>query len=316
MHSNILTLAICAFAIPASVTARPNVNSLSARSIQPVTGYAHPISVRRRNQRAQLQEAAAECATTPAAEAAVGEKQKGAAAGNKQKEAAAVEQQKEAAAEQKQKEAAAEEKQKEAAQGEAAAGEEAAGGEEEAKESMHTPQTNDLIAGTNKRIDEVEIESAFDTAVPVQGGELKQDLVFTPSTVGKFEFEFQSAAADEVTVTENAGAAAAAPPTGFEAIEPNSYTVALSVSKGAGLTLSKIDYIFDAALVAGKDVTQAQVGKLCAETGSFVISETLGELEFELEENEVTLNLNKDVTAEGQWGKSHITRSDLFESHH
>jgi hypothetical protein len=51
--------------------------------------------------------------------------------------------------------------------------------------------------------------------------------------------------------------------------------------------------------LAGKDVTAAQVGKLCAETGAFVISETLGELEFELEENEVTLNLNKNVTAEG-----------------
>jgi hypothetical protein len=123
--------------------------------------------------------------------------------------------------------------------------------------------------------------------------------------VGKFEFEFQSSAADEITVTENAGAATAGAPAGFEAIEPNSYTVALSVSKGAGLTLSKIDYIFDAASagLAGKDVTKAQVGKLCAETGAFVISELLGELEFELEENEVTLNVNKNVTAEGQWGK-------------
>ena len=55
--------------------------------------------------------------------------------------------------------------------------------------------------------------------------------------------------------------------------------------------------------LAGKDVTAAQVGKLCAETGAFVISETLGELEFELEENEVTLNLNKNVTAEGEWGE-------------
>jgi hypothetical protein len=290
MHSNILTLAICAFAIPASVTARPNVNSLSARSIQPVTGYAHPISVRRRNQRAQLQEAAAaaECATTPALEAAAGEKQKGAAAGNKQKEAAAGEKQKEAAGGAK----------------EGVAGEEAAGGEEEEKESMHTPQICSSISNTNGYTDELEIEGAFDTAIPVQGGELKQDIAFTPSTAGKFEYEFQSAAADEVTVTENAGAAAAAPPTGFEAIEPNSFTVALSVSKGAGLTLSKIDYIFDAALLAGKDVTQSKVGKLCADTGSFVISETLGEVEFELEENEVTLNLNKNVTAEGQWGKS------------
>lgn len=52
----------------------------------------------------------------------------------------------------------------------------------------------------------------------------------------------------------------------------------------------------------GKDITKAQVGKLCADTGAFTISETLGELEFEAEENEVTLNLNKNVTAEGEWG--------------
>jgi hypothetical protein len=157
---------------------------------------------------------------------------------------------------------------------------------------------------TNKPTDEVEIESAFDAAVPVQGGDLKQDLVFTPSTVGKFEFEFQNAAADEITVTENAGAATIGAPAGFEAIEPNSYTVALSVSKGAGVTLSKIDYIFDTASagLVGKDITKAQVGKLCAETGTFVIGGLLGELEFEAEENEVTLNLNKKVTAEGQWG--------------
>ncbi|KAH9870211.1 hypothetical protein J1614_007134 [Plenodomus biglobosus] len=149
---------------------------------------------------------------------------------------------------------------------------------------------------------EVEIESAFDTAVPVEGGDLKQDLVFTPSTVGKFEYEFQAVTADEVTVKENT--APAAPPAGFEAIEPTSYIVSLAKSKGAGLTLSKIDYIFDtaAAGLAGKDITTAQVGKLCVEAGGFVISESLGELEFEVEENEVTLNLNKNVTAEGEWG--------------
>lgn len=50
------------------------------------------------------------------------------------------------------------------------------------------------------------------------------------------------------------------------------------------------------------DLTQAKVGKLCVDTGSFVIEETLGELEFEVEENEVTLNLNKAVTSEGEWG--------------
>ena len=55
--------------------------------------------------------------------------------------------------------------------------------------------------------------------------------------------------------------------------------------------------------LVGKDVTQAKVGKLCTETGAFAISEALGEVEFELEENEVTLNLNKNVTAEGEWGE-------------
>jgi hypothetical protein len=63
--------------------------------------------------------------------------------------------------------------------------------------------------------------------------------------VGKFEYEFQGATADEIIVTENT--APAPPPAGFEAIEPNSYIVALAQSKGAGLTLSKIDYIFDPA---------------------------------------------------------------------
>lgn len=91
--------------------------------------------------------------------------------------------------------------------------------------------------------------------------------------------------------------------TGFEAIEPNSYIVSLAQRRCAGLTLSKIDYIFDAAAIElmGKDVKAAQVGRLCAETGEFVISETLGEFGFE--KNKVTLNLNKNVKAEGDWGE-------------
>ncbi|KAK0128389.1 hypothetical protein ONS95_000359 [Cadophora gregata] len=174
-----------------------------------------------------------------------------------------------------------------AGEGEAAAGEgEAAAGEgEEAK-----------LEG------EKELVGAFGTAIPLEGGDIKQDAVFTKSATGAFEFEFQSKAADELTVTENK--TPAAPPAGFVAVEPSSFQVALGVSKGAGLTLSKIDYIFDGtnAALAAMDLTQAKIGKLCADTGSFVIEETLGELEFEAEENEVTLNLNKDVTAEGEWG--------------
>jgi hypothetical protein len=137
MHSNIITLALCVLAVPASVTARPTVHALSQRSIEPVARVAHPISLRRRTQRAQLQQVSCESATAAAEagkEAAVVGKEKGAAAAEKNKEAAANEKEaaageKEAAAGEKNKEAAAgEEKNKEAAagEGEAAAGEEAA----------------------------------------------------------------------------------------------------------------------------------------------------------------------------------------------
>jgi len=47
-----------------------------------------------------------------------------------------------------------------------------------------------------------------------------------------------------LTVTENK--TPAAPPAGFKAIDPSSYKIALS--KGAdGLTLQKVDYVFDIA---------------------------------------------------------------------
>jgi hypothetical protein len=74
--------------------------------------------------------------------------------------------------------------------------------------------------------------------------------------------------------------------------------VCLSTQKEDYIALTSID-----AALEGKDVTTAQVGRLCETTGDFIISESLGELEFELEENEVTLNLNKNVTAEGEWGE-------------
>lgn len=130
MHSNIITLALCVLAVPASVTARPTVHALSQRSIEPVAQVAHPISLRRRTQRAQLQQVSCESATAAAEagkEAAVVGKEKGAAAAEKNKEAAGNA--KEVAAGEKNKEAAAgKEKNKEAAagEGEAAAGEEAA----------------------------------------------------------------------------------------------------------------------------------------------------------------------------------------------
>jgi len=74
---------------------------------------------------------------------------------------------------------------------------------------------------------------------------LSDALLNYSQTVGNFEYEFQAATADELTVTQNTSPGA--PPTGFEALEPNSFIIDLKQSKGAGLTLSKIDYIFDTA---------------------------------------------------------------------
>ncbi|PVI01028.1 hypothetical protein DM02DRAFT_706685 [Periconia macrospinosa] len=178
--------------------------------------------------------------------------------------------------------AAAEKKKAVAAEEEKAAGDENAAAEGEAA-------------------NEVELQGEFDVAVELEGGGIKQDVLFTKSTVGSFEFEFQSAEADTLTVTEKEPGGVA--PAGFDFVEQNAFDVALAISEGQGLMLSKIDFVFDAASpeLEGVDVTQAQVGKLCAETGAFVIAESLGELEFEAEENEVTLNLNANVTAQGEW---------------
>lgn len=51
--------------------------------------------------------------------------------------------------------------------------------------------------------------------------------------------------------------------------------------------------------VAGRDLSTVRVGKLSAEGTTFVADDTIGELEFEAEENEVTLTVN-DLN--GEWG--------------
>ncbi|KAF2712564.1 hypothetical protein K504DRAFT_499649 [Pleomassaria siparia CBS 279.74] len=192
-------------------------------------------------------------------------------------------------------EAALKAKEGAAVQGEAAAKE----GKATAKEGEAAAKEGEAAEGEGN---EKNLVGVFDVVTELEGGDIKQDVQFTKSAVGSFEFEFQGAAADQLTVTENK--TPAAPPAGFVAIEPSSFKVALAQSKGVGLTLSKIDYIFDTASTAttGVDLTKAKVGKLCTDVGAFVIEETLGEVEFEADENEVTLNLNKAVVAEGEWG--------------
>lgn len=132
---------------------------------------------------------------------------------------------------------------------------------------------------------------------------------------GVFEVEFQNAEARTLTVTENPTPGAA--PAGFQHVETRSYIV--DIAEGAdGLTLQKIDYILNAdsnatrpsssnqdrnmltlTVFAGAlDISQGQIGRFCAEAGVFVIDPALGELEFEVEENELTLTV---ANMNGEW---------------
>ncbi|KAK7418012.1 hypothetical protein QQZ08_011409 [Neonectria magnoliae] len=141
---------------------------------------------------------------------------------------------------------------------------------------------------------EVEKAGLFDEAVALDGGDVKQDVLFPPGTNGVLEVEFQNAQGRTLTVTENK--TPAAPPAGFVAAEAVSYIIDLA--EGAdGLTLSKVDYI----LSEGKtlDISQGQIGRFCAEAGAFVIDPAVGELEFEAEENELTLTV---ANLNGEWG--------------
>lgn len=47
------------------------------------------------------------------------------------------------------------------------------------------------------------------------------------------------------------------------------------------------------------DISKGQIGRLCAETNTFVIDPAVGELEFEAEENELSL---KVANMNAEWG--------------
>lgn len=110
-----------------------------------------------------------------------------------------------------------------------------------------------------------EISGIFGKAVALGGGDIKTDVIFAKGVrwfqymllltcsymlngehcqaIGAFEVEFQDKNANTLTVTENKKPAGAAP-TGFSFLDTSSYKIALA--KGAkGLTLQKVDYIFD-----------------------------------------------------------------------
>ncbi|KAK1758681.1 hypothetical protein QBC47DRAFT_441528 [Echria macrotheca] len=139
---------------------------------------------------------------------------------------------------------------------------------------------------------EVEQQGQFGQVIQLGGGNVKTDTLFPPGLNGVFEVEFQNQQARAMRVTENRNPAA--PPAGFSALEPVSYRV--EVQGGTrGLTLQKIDYILNANNAL--DISQGRVGKLCTETGTFII-DGIGELEFERDENELTLTVDSLV---GEW---------------
>ncbi|KAI0474226.1 hypothetical protein F4859DRAFT_83130 [Xylaria cf. heliscus] len=142
---------------------------------------------------------------------------------------------------------------------------------------------------------EVDISGTLDTPLTLEGGDIKQDVTF-PASVGEFEVEFQAQTGRTLTVSENK--TPAAPPTGFTALEPSSFKVALAEG-GDALTLGQIDFIFNItnAALSGVDLSKSRVGKLSTETNTFVVDDALGEAEFEADENEVVLKVT-DLTGE------------------
>ncbi|KAK2804892.1 hypothetical protein FQN50_006398 [Emmonsiellopsis sp. PD_5] len=152
--------------------------------------------------------------------------------------------------------------------------------------------------GGGEAANELEAAGAFDQPIALGGGDVKTDVLFTKSAVGALEVEFQNQEGRTLTVTENK--TPAAPPTGFIAIEPSSFQI--NLAEGAdGLTLQKVDFVFDVTNpdVAAMDLAQSRVGLLCTEREIFIVDDSLGELEFEAEENEISLIVNN---MNGEWG--------------
>ena len=118
--------------------------------------------------------------------------------------------------------------------------------------------------------------------------------MITKQDQGGFEVEFQNQAARTLTVVQNQNPTGAAPD-GFDFLEPVSYSVRLRGGT-RNLTLQKIDWIRSEASTL--DISQGKIGRLCTETNTFVISDNIGELEFEADENELTLTVSN---LNGEW---------------
>ncbi|KAM0323968.1 hypothetical protein ACHAQA_008550 [Verticillium albo-atrum] len=169
---------------------------------------------------------------------------------------------------------------------EAGAGDKAAGEGAGAAEPAPGGEAGGEAGGEENKANEVEQQAQFGTPIAVGGNEVKTDTLYPPGVNGVFEVELQGAVGRTLTVTENTSPAA--PPPGFIAVEPVSWII--SIAEGTeGLTLSKVDYILTANNTL--DISQGQAARLCTETNAFVIGPAVGELEFEREENELTVTV-------------------------
>ncbi|KAM0282167.1 hypothetical protein ACHAQH_003207, partial [Verticillium albo-atrum] len=175
----------------------------------------------------------------------------------------------------------------------AGAGEAAAGGEGAAEAPAAGGEAGGEAGGAaggeaeeENKANEVEQQAQFDTPIAVGGNDVKTDTLYPPGVNGVFEVELQGAVGRTLTVTENK--TPAAPPPGFVAVEPVSWIISLAEGT-EGLTLQKVDYILTANNTL--DISKGQAARLCTETNAFVIGPAVGELEFEREENELTVTV-------------------------
>ncbi|PPQ78284.1 LOW QUALITY PROTEIN: hypothetical protein CVT25_011743 [Psilocybe cyanescens] len=201
------------------------------------------------------------------------------------------------------------------------------------KKTTSAAAAAETVAPANAEGDEVELSGTFGTSVALGGGNVKTDVIFPKGVshsnkighhtllklwlflqaVGSFEFEFQDATANSVTVTENKTPGTA--PAGFAFLDPSS----LSWPQGSKRYSAEdrhhlrpcsqvfiIDYydnlytdLIPVSALTGVDISQAKIGKLKKRTNAFVINDNIGEQEFEADENEVTLTVKN---GNGEWG--------------
>ncbi|KAL2059831.1 hypothetical protein VTL71DRAFT_9986 [Oculimacula yallundae] len=136
-------------------------------------------------------------------------------------------------------------------------------------------------------------------AVALRGGNELQAVSFFGSTgTGAIEIEYQNIDGRTLIVTENKTPASA--PAGFKFVDTSSYIVAL-VEGASNITRQQIDYVFtlNSAAVTAVNISAVKTGKLCVEAKTFVISDALGEQDFEADEGESVIKVDSMI---GEWG--------------